>query len=262
VHAKLCLVVRREPGGLRTYAHVGTGNYNPATARLYTDVGLFTADPEITQDVLELFNFLTGVSRQRTYRKLLVAPLNLRGELLRRLRRERDHARAGRPARIVFKLNALTDPEMIDALYDLAAAGARVDLLVRGICCLRLGASGANGNVRVVSVVGRFLEHSRILWFENGGEPEALIGSADLMGRNLDRRIETLVPVTRPALVHHLYEGILRPYLDDSANAWDLQTDGSYRRLVPSAGAEPFSAQEWLLSHPSTGPAGGAKRPD
>jgi polyphosphate kinase len=256
VHAKLCLVVRREPGGLRTYAHVATGNYNPMTARLYTDLGLFTADPEITQDLLELFNFLTGISRQRSYRKLLVAPLNLRSELLRRIRREREHARAGRPARIILKLNSITDPELIDALYDVAAAGVSVDLLVRGICCLRPGLPGLSENVRVTSVVGRFLEHSRIFWFENGGEAEALIGSADLMGRNLDRRIETLVPVTRPALVRHLYEGILRPYLDDSVNAWDMQSDGSYRRRGPVDGAKPFAAQEWLLSHPSTAAVG------
>jgi polyphosphate kinase len=260
VHAKLCLVVRREAGGLRTYAHLGTGNYNPMTARLYTDLGLFTSDAEITQDLLELFNFLTGVSRQRTYRKLLVAPVNLRSELLRRLRRERDHARMGRPSRIIFKLNALTDPELIEAIYDLAAAGARVDLLVRGICCLRLGIAGSGDNIKVISVVGRFLEHSRIFWFENGGTPEALIGSADLMGRNLDRRIETLVPITSPSLVHHLYDGILRPYLEDSVNAWEMQADGSYVRRVPAADATPFSAQTWLLSHPSTATLGVVKR--
>jgi polyphosphate kinase len=253
-------VVRREPGGLRTYAHLGTGNYNPSTARLYTDVALFTCDPDITQDLLELFNFLTGVSRQRAYRKLLVAPLNLRSELLRRLHREREHARAGRSTRIVFKLNSCTDPEVIDALYDVAAAGTQVDLLVRGICCLRPGVPGLSENIRVVSVVGRFLEHSRIFWFENGGDPEALIGSADLMGRNLDRRIETLVPVTQPALVRHLYDGILRPYLVDTVNAWEMAADGSYRRRTPMAGAIPFSAQEWLMAHPSTATLGFVKR--
>ncbi|MEO6028536.1 MAG: polyphosphate kinase 1, partial [Candidatus Binatia bacterium] len=149
VHAKLCLVVRRESGGLRTYAHIATGNYNPMTARLYTDLGLFTSDPEITQDLLELFNFLTGVSRQRSYRKLLVAPLNLRSELLRRLRREREHAHAGRMARVIFKLNSLTDPEIIDALYEVASAGVPIDLLVRGICCLRPGVVGLSENIRV-----------------------------------------------------------------------------------------------------------------
>jgi polyphosphate kinase len=262
VHAKLCLVVRREAGGLKTYAHIATGNYNPQTARFYTDLGLFTADPEITQDLLELFNFLTGVSRQRTYRKLLVAPLNLRDELLRRLRREREHARAGRPARVVLKLNSLTDPELIDAIYEVASGGVRVDLVMRGICCLRPGVAGLSENVRVTSIVGRFLEHSRIFWFENGGEPEALMGSADLMGRNLDRRIEVLVPVTRPALVRHLHDGILKPYLDDAVNAWDMEPDGSYRRRVPAPETAPFSAQEWLLSHPSTATLGFMQRGD
>lgn len=262
VHAKLCLVVRREAGSLRTYAHIATGNYNPMTARLYTDLGLFTADPEITQDLLELFNFLTGVSRQRTYRKLLVAPLNLRAELVRRLRREREHARAGRAARVIFKLNSLTDPELIDALYEVAAAGVSVDLLVRGICCLRPGVPGLSESIRVTSVVGRFLEHSRIFWFENGGEAEALIGSADLMGRNLDRRIETLVPITRPALVRHIYDGILRAYLDDSMNAWDMQPDGTFHRRVVAPNEAAFSAQEWLLSHPSTATLAFMKRGD
>ncbi len=262
VHAKLCLVVRREAGGLKTYAHIATGNYNPMTARIYTDLGLFTADPEITQDLLELFNFLTGVSRQRSYRKLLVAPLNLRSELLRRLHRERENVRAGRPARVIFKVNSLTDPEVIDAIYEVASAGVGVELVMRGICCLRPGIAGLSENVRVTSVVGRFLEHSRIFWFENGGEPEALIGSADLMGRNLDRRIEVLVPVTRPALVRHLYDGILRPYLEDTVNAWDMEPDGSYRRRVAAPETAPFSAQEWLLSHPSTANLGFLKRGD
>ncbi|MCC6765435.1 MAG: polyphosphate kinase 1 [Deltaproteobacteria bacterium] len=262
VHTKICLVVRREGGRLRTYAHVGTGNYNPTTARAYTDLGLFTCDPEITQDLLELFNFLTGVSRQRSYRKLLVAPVNLRSEILRRLRRERDHARAGRPARLVFKMNSFTDPELIDAVYEVAAAGTRVDLLVRGMCCLRPGVRGLSETVRVVSVVGRFLEHSRIFWFENGGHPEALIGSADLMRRNLDRRIETLVPVENPALVRYLHDGILRPYLEDTVNAWELRPDGSYRRREPAPGAAPFAAQEWLLAHPATALLGLGVRAD
>lgn len=259
VHAKLCLVVRREAHGLRTYAHIATGNYNPTTARLYTDLGLFTTDPDVTQDLLELFNFLTGVSRQRTYRKLVVAPLNVRAELLRRLRREREHARAGRAASIIFKLNALTDPELIDAVYEAAGAGVRTDLVVRGVCCLRPGVGGLSDNVRVTSVVGRFLEHSRIFWFENGGESEALIGSADLMGRNLDRRIEVLVPVVRESLVRHLREGILQPYLDDTVNAWRMEPNGSYRRRAAAADATPFSAQDWLLSHPSTANLGFTK---
>jgi len=251
-HAKLCLVVRREEGGIRTYAHLATGNYNPTTARVYTDLGLFTCDPEITQDALELFNFLTGVSNQRQYRKLLVAPLTLRSEVLRRIHRERDHAAAGRPAHVIFKLNALADPEMIDALYEVAQAGARVDLIVRGICCLRPGVPGLAEGIRVISVVGRFLEHSRVYWFENGGEPEVFIGSADLMTRNLDRRVETLVPVTAAVLVRHLRDGILTAYLRDTRNAWEMRPDGRYRRRSPCGGEASFCAQEWLLAHPST----------
>lgn len=250
-HAKLCLVVRREGGAIRTYAHVGTGNYNPSTARIYTDLGLFTCDPEITQDILELFNFLTGISRQKHYRTLLVAPVNLRDEVLQRLRREAEHAAAGRPAHVILKLNSLTDPETIEALYEVSAAGAQVDLIVRGVCCLRPGTPGLSERIRVRSIVGRFLEHSRILWFENGGEPEVLIGSADMMSRNLDRRIETLVPVARPELVRHLREGILDRYLADTRNAWEMAADGAYRRATPAAGAEPFSVQEWFLTHPS-----------
>lgn len=250
-HAKLCLVVRREPGGIRTYAHIGTGNYNPSTARLYTDLGLFTCDPDVTQDILELFNFLTGVSRQREYRRLLVAPVNMRVELLERLRREREHALAGRPARVIFKLNALTDPEVIEALYEAAAAGAETDLVVRGICCLRPGVPGISQSVRVRSIVGRFLEHSRVYWFENGGTPEALIGSADAMGRNLDRRVETLVAVTHSSLLRHVREAVLQPYLDDTTNAWEMRSDGTYHRCEPARGAAPFSAQEWLIAHAS-----------
>ncbi|HEV7734181.1 MAG TPA: polyphosphate kinase 1 [Candidatus Binatia bacterium] len=251
-HAKLCLVVRRESGGIRTYAHIGTGNYNPSTARVYTDLGLFTCDPEITQDILELFNFLTGISRQRHYRTLLVAPVNLRAEVLHRLQREAEHATEGRPAHVILKLNSLTDPETIDALYEVAAAGAQVDLIVRGVCCLRPGTPGLSERIRVRSIVGRFLEHSRILWFENGGEPEVLIGSADMMSRNLDRRIETLVPVTRPELVRHLRDGILDRYLADSHNAWVMGPDGTYHRATPPAGEPPFSAQDWLLTHSSS----------
>jgi polyphosphate kinase len=255
-HAKLCVVVRREPDGIRTYAHIGTGNYNPSTARAYTDLGLFTCDPAITQDILELFNSLTGVSRQRQYRKLLVAPVNMREEILARFRREREHAAAGRPARLILKLNSITDPQAIDALYETAAAGVPIDLLVRGVCCLRPGVSGLSENIRVVSVVGRFLEHSRIYWFENGGHPEALIGSADLMTRNLDRRVETLVPVTRPSLLAHLRDAILQPYLRDERNAWEMQPDGSYRRRGKADDAAAFCAQEWLLAHPSTAALG------
>lgn len=232
-HCKLCLVVRRESNRIRTYAHIGTGNYNPVTARQYTDLGLFTADPAITQDVAELFNYLTGFSMQREYRRILVAPINLRSGVLDRIRRE---TQLGAKGRIVFKLNSLVDNEVIDSLYAAADAGVQVDLVIRGICCLR-----PRKNVRLVSVVGRFLEHSRILYFQNGGEPDVLIGSADLMRRNLDRRIEVMTPVRDPRLIAQLRE-LLETYLLDTVNAWDLKEDGNYtRRTAPKDKA--FSAQ-------------------
>lgn len=250
-HCKLCMIVRREPFGIRSYAHIGTGNYNPETGRLYTDLGLFTSDPEITQDILELFNFLTGFSRQTVYRKLLVAPLNLREGILDCITQEiRAHKKSGKGA-IVFKLNALVDPEIVDALYEASQAGVKIDLVVRGICCLRPGVPGMSENIRVISVVGRFLEHSRVYWFANGGEAVAYIGSADLMRRNLDRRIEVLTPVESPDLVKHLRDDILEPYLRDNEKAWLLTSDGSYVRRRPAKGESPFSAQLHFLEHPS-----------
>jgi len=250
-HCKLCMVVRREPFGIRSYAHIGTGNYNPETARLYTDLGLFTSDPEITQDILELFNFLTGFSRQTVYRKLLVAPLNLREGILDRIEEEvRLHKKSGK-GRIIFKLNSLVDPEIIDALYAASRAGVSIDLIVRGICCLRPGVAGMSENIRVISVVGRFLEHSRAFYFNRGGEPEALIGSADLMRRNLDRRIEVLVPVDSPQLVKHIRDDILEPYLRDNVKAWHMKPDGEYVRCRPAKVEPAFSAQLHFLDHPS-----------
>ncbi|MEQ1932254.1 MAG: polyphosphate kinase 1 [Fimbriimonadaceae bacterium] len=240
-HCKLCLVVRREGGRLKSYAHLGTGNYNPATARLYTDLGLFTDDEAITQDVAELFNYLTGFSMQRNYRKLLVAPINLRESVLERIRRESKH----KSGRIVLKMNSLVDPEMIDALYEAADSGVKVDLIIRGICCLK-----PRKNIRVVSIIGRFLEHSRILYFENGGKQEVFIGSADLMRRNLDRRVEVLVPIQSPPLVKHIVEAILETYLADSSNAWELTADGGYVRSVPTK--KQVDSQAWFSSHPDS----------
>lgn len=247
-HCKLCLVVRREGDALRSYAHIGTGNYNPATARLYTDLGLFTSDPAITQDISELFNYLTGFSRQREYRKLLVAPLNLREGILDRIRREIGlHKKYGGGGHIIFKLNALVDPEVIEALYDASEAGVQVDLIVRGVCCLRPGVTGMSDNIRVTSVVGRFLEHSRVYYFHHGQHPEALIGSADMMRRNLDRRIEVLVPITEPKLVEALRE-TLDVYLLDNVKAWILNPDGSYSR--PKKKGPRVNAQETLIANP------------
>lgn len=244
-HCKLCLVVRREDEGMATYAHIGTGNYNPTTARLYTDLGLFTADPDITQDVAELFNYLTGFSKQRVYRRLMVAPINLRTGILERIQRETTHARRGGTSRIILKLNSLVDPELVDALNEAAEAGVKVDLIIRGICCLR-----PRAGIHVVSVVGRFLEHSRVLYFENGGQPEVWLGSADLMRRNLDRRIEVLAPVRRPEQIAYLRDELLAKYLDDNTNAWVLQSDGHYERR--SSTKRPFSVQSYFMAHPTT----------
>ncbi len=246
-HAKLLLVVRREEGGLRRYLHLGTGNYNQATARVYEDLGLLTCDEDLGNDASDLFNFLTGYSRQDSFRRLLVAPLNLRRELTVRIDREIGHARAGGRAHLVFKANALVDRQVIEKLYEASAAGVRVDLLVRGICSLRPGVPDLSDNIRVRSVVGRFLEHSRVYWFANGGDDEVLLGSADLMTRNLDRRIEVLVPVRDPALRRHLREVVLESHLRDTARTRCMAGDGTYLREPPAAGAEPLDVQAHLL---------------
>jgi polyphosphate kinase len=245
-HCKLCLVVRREKDGMRQYAHIGTGNYNPSTARLYTDLGLFTCDEAITQDIAELFNYLTGFSKHRGYRKLLVAPLNLREGILERIYREADIARSGGQGRIVIKVNALVDPEVIDALYEASEAGVSIDLLVRGACSLRCGVPGLSENIRVISVVGRFLEHSRVYYFGRSGQPDVFIGSADCMRRNLDRRVEVLVPVEDPRLIHQIETRVLAPYLKDTVRAWEQNGQGDYRRRE----GERFDAQAWLTKHP------------
>lgn len=250
VHCKLCCLVRREAGSVRVYAHIGTGNYNPATSRIYTDLGLFTCDPEITQDVIELFNDLTGFSRQTQYRQLLVAPHNLRDQIIARIEREIELHRQQGNGRILIKLNSLVDPEVIEALYDASAAGVQVDLIVRGISCLRPGVPGLSENIRVISVVGRFLEHSRVYYFANGGEPEALIGSSDLMRRNLDRRIEVLTPVRSPKLVRLLLDQVLEVYLRDNTNTWKQNEDGTYQRLVAPNGGRAFTAQRHLMRNP------------
>lgn len=231
-HAKTALVVRREADGIRRYVHIGTGNYNSRTARLYTDFGLLTCHPEIGADVSEVFNLLTGFSRQRDYRRLFVAPASLKDRFIDLIRREADHARAGRPARIIAKMNALQAPEIIDALYAASRAGVDVDLIVRGICCLRPGVPGLSERIRVVSVVGRFLEHSRLYYFLNGGDEAYFIGSADWMPRNLERRVEVVVPILDRAL-HHRLGTLMRVYLADNRQGWDLQPDGSYLQRTP-----------------------------
>ncbi|MCU0505401.1 MAG: polyphosphate kinase 1 [Chloroflexi bacterium] len=236
-HSKTLLVVRREGGTLRRYVHVGTGNYNPKTARLYVDLGLFTARPEIAADATDLFNFLTGLSRQREYRRLLVAPVSLRQRLTQLIEREIAHAEAGRPARIVMKMNSIVDPALIDLLYRASTAGVEVDLIVRGTCSLIPGRPGTSERIRVRSVIGEFLEHSRIFTFLNGGQHEWYIGSADVMERNLDRRVEAVVPVEDLEARLRLAE-ILETMLHDDRRSWQLASDGRWRRTEEIEGRE------------------------
>lgn len=247
VHSKVALVVRKEGNVIRRYCHLATGNYNTVTATLYTDLGLFTCDEELGADCSDLFNYLTGYSAKTDYRKLLVAPVNLRAGLETRIRREIDHARAGKPARVIFKVNALVDQRIIRLLYEASQAGVQVDLLARGICCLRPGVPGVSENIRVVSVVGRFLEHSRIYYFLNGGEDEILLGSADLMPRNINRRVETIFPIEKPALLRAIRDRILNVYLQDNVKARLMRPDGTYIRLRPDKGQPARGAQATLL---------------
>jgi polyphosphate kinase len=243
-HVKSLLVARREGDRVRHYVHIGTGNYNPTTARLYTDLGLFTADPEIGADVAETFNFLTGYGRPAEYRKLLVSPTTMRDRILEEVERTIEAHRAGQPARIALKMNALVDARCIQALYEASQAGVRVDLNVRGICCLRPGIPGVSENIEVVSIVGRFLEHSRIYAFERGDETRVLIGSADLMPRNLDSRVELVTPVEDPALRTELLD-VLERCFADNVNSWTLDSDGRWARRHHGDG-ERRSVQEEL----------------
>jgi polyphosphate kinase len=236
-HAKIALVVRREEGRLRRYVHVGTGNYNPSTARLYTDLGILTCRPDLGADATELFNVLTGLSQQRSYRKLLVAPHGARSRLIELIERESAHAAAGRPARIVFKANNLTDPASIEALYAASRRGVPIELIVRGICCLVPGVTGVSESIRVRSIVGVFLEHSRLFGFANGGQPEWYIGSADLMERNLDRRVEALAPIEDEAARARIEE-IVAALLADDRRSWQLGADGVWRRTEEVAGRD------------------------
>lgn len=230
-HAKLALVVRRnESGKLIRYAHIGTGNYNTITARVYTDLGLLTADPDITADVGDVFNHLTGFAQPAGFRRLLVAPRFMKKGIIERIDREREHALAGRPGRIIAKCNSVADADVIRALYRASSAGVRIDLLIRGICCLRPGLPGVSENITVRSVVGRFLEHTRVYWFANDGESDVFIGSADWMDRNLDRRVEVLVPVDSPELKTWLRDVLLQRYLDDVARTRVMAADGTYTR--------------------------------
>jgi len=244
-HTKTALVVRRDPDGIRRYSHIGSGNYNQHTARLYTDIGLLTASPSIGADLTDIFNALTGFSRQSEYRTLLVAPANMRQRFTDMVKREADNARAGKPARIIAKMNALVDPDIIQHLYEASQAGVDIDLIVRGICCLRPGIPGTSDRIKVISIVGRFLEHSRIFYFANNGDEELYFGSADWMPRNFDRRVEVITPVEDRSL-HPRLCSLLHTCLADNREAWDLASDGTYVQRKP--GAHPVvSTHERLL---------------
>jgi polyphosphate kinase len=249
-HGKLTLVVRREGDTLRRYVHIASGNYNPTTSCTYTDLGMFTVDESIGRDATELFNYLTGFSQQTDYETLMVAPIDMRDKLNALFDREIEHQRAGRPAHIIAKFNRLADLKVIEKLYEASRAGVKIDLIVRGICMLRPGIPGLSENITVRSVVGRFLEHSRVFWFLNGGEDELYIGSADWMARNLKHRIEVVAPVTDPQSRRYLRDVLLDAYLRDNTKARELQPDGRY---VPvNGGAEPFNSQEYFIGRPAS----------
>ena len=249
-HAKCALVARREGDGVRHYVHVGTGNYNPKTARLYTDLGLFTTDPEICSDIAEMFNYLTGYARPQRYRKALIAPHNLADGLLREVERTIEEHTPESPSRIRMKMNSLLDPKMIKALYRASQAGVPVDLNVRGICALRPGIDGVSENISVVSVLGRFLEHSRIYTFESGGERRVYTGSADLMPRNLYNRVELVIPITDESAQAEMIE-ILELSLADNAGCWVLDAECEWTRRRPAEGEEPVDVQQTLIDRSS-----------
>jgi len=246
-HSKIALVVRHEGKRLRRYVHLATGNYNGMTAQVYTDLGLFTCDEAIGADATDLFNYLTGYSAKADYRKLLIAPINLRAKMEALIQREIAHQRRGRRGHLIFKMNALVDKQMIKLLYQASQAGVQVDLLVRGVCCLRPGIVGVSDHIRVISIVGRFLEHSRIYYFRNNGQEEIYLGSADLMTRNLDRRVEVLFPVTDARLVYQLRDEILATYLADNSTARHLLPDGTYERRPPAPGESLVNSQATFL---------------
>jgi polyphosphate kinase len=244
-HAKVCIIVRREPHGIQRYVHFGTGNYNEITARLYTDVSYMTSNEELGADATSFFNAITGYSQPQRYRKIDAAPISLRDKLLEMIAVETERKRGGQRARIMAKMNSLVDTRIIDALYEASQAGVKIKLNVRGICCLRPGVRGMSENISVISIVDRFLEHSRILYFYHGGDERVFISSADWMPRNLDRRVELLVPIEDPACRDRLIE-VLRACFRDTAKARRLLPDGTYKRVKPNAGEEPYRSQEAL----------------
>jgi polyphosphate kinase len=251
-HAKVTLVVRREPGGIRRYCHLGTGNYHPKTARAYTDYGLFTCKDEIGQDVHELFLQLTSLTQTPKLNRLIQSPFGMHDAIIAKLAREADHARAGRPARVIAKMNSLVEPQAIEALYRASCAGVKVDLIIRGVCALRPGVPGISENIRVRSIVGRFLEHSRVFYFENGGESEMWCASADWMERNFFRRVEIAFPIQRDTHRQRILRD-LNLCLQDNVQAWELQADGSYKRVVRKPDEKPVIAQSEMLAYYAPG---------
>ena len=249
-HAKMTLVVRRESEGVKRYVHLSTGNYNPNTAKLYTDLGFFTTDDDICSDVTDIFNYLTGYSKQNEFKKLFVAPINMRESFLTLILREIEHAKNGNKAKIIFKMNSLIDPVLISALYEASNAGVKVELVVRGICCLVPGIEGLSENIRVISIVGRYLEHSRLFYFYNNGKEEIYIGSADLQQRNLDRRVETVFPIKDPHLKLLVKDTLIKFMLKDNVKARELKSDMTYEFVKPkSEDDKRINAQEWLMNY-------------
>jgi polyphosphate kinase len=245
-HCKIIMVVRQEGEGIRRYIHLSTGNYNAVTSLIYEDIGMFTCDEAIGKDATDLFNYLTGYSTNQVYQKLLIAPEKLRQKLEALIQREIGYAKGGGKAHLIFKTNSLVDPDLIRMLYEASQAGVKVDLLVRGICCLQAGIKGLSDQIRVISIVGRYLEHSRVYYFLNNGKEEIYLSSADLMTRNLDHRVEIMFPVDDPAHLHYLRYDMLENYFKDNVRARIMQPDGSYARLKPVNG-EPFDVQDWLM---------------
>ncbi|MFM7248569.1 MAG: RNA degradosome polyphosphate kinase, partial [Planctomycetaceae bacterium] len=258
VHAKVCLVVRRDDDGLRRYVHLGTGNYNPATARLYTDLSLLTCRPDLGEDATTLFNLLTGVCQHRPTRQLVLAPFELHARVQALIRREADHARAGLPARIVAKMNALEDEDTIASLYEASRAGVEIDLVIRGICCLRPGVPGLSERIRVRSIIDRFLEHSRIYVFGPDDDAEVFISSADWMPRNFFRRVEVMVPIENPALQSRILREIVPAYLADNTRARTMRPNGTFTLTRPAPGEPPVRCQSLFLDERAELPLPGA----